>query len=379
MSRSPRPTHPLYRVVADDRASGERLDVFLARVLPIVAGSGAAITRSQVQRLLHEGAVAAVPAAAGGGGRGGGGHAGVPAAEGRNQTLRASDRVRAGQEFEIRLPPPPAATAEPEPIPLDVVYEDRYLIVVNKPRGMVVHPAAGHKTGTLVNALLAWCPELRGDADPLRPGIVHRLDRDTTGLIVAAKDAATRLGLQRLIKRREFDKTYLALVHGEMPAAEGRIEANIGRSPKDRKKMAVLAEGGRTALTFWRAVTSFGAVTLLEVGLHTGRTHQIRVHLAHLGHPVVGDTVYGRGKGGRETAGVLGGGMGGAGDSRAVTAAIAKLNGQALHAWRLGFVHPTTGLRLDLEAPLPPDFAAALTDLYAAASDRPPEQLCEFR
>ena len=255
---------------------------------------------------------------------------------------RGAARVRGGQAFRVHLPAPELSTALAEEIQLDVVYEDQYLIVVNKPRGMVVHPAAGHRSGTLVNALLAHCPELAtADGDALRPGIVHRLDRDTTGLIVAAKDAGTRLALQEMIKRRNFEKTYLALVRGVPVSAAGAVEGNIGRSGQDRKRMAVVSVGGRAALTRWRILAAAGGHALLEVKPHTGRTHQIRVHLAHIGFPVAGDPVYG---------GKKGSGRG-------------ELAGQALHAWKLEFRHPLSGQALALIAPLPADFREMLRAL----------------
>jgi len=314
-----------HTVVAPSTASGERVDVFLAAALVELLGTAAGVTRSQVQRMLRQGLVRD-------------GDGGV--------VSRPSSRVRAGQVLYVRLPPPEISAAIPEPIQLEIVYEDAYLVVVNKPRGMVVHPAAGHASGTLVNALLAHCPELAtASGDLLRPGIVHRLDRDTTGLIVAAKDAATRLAMQEIIKKRHFAKTYLALVRGVPSTDHGEVAGNIGRSAKDRKRMAVLADGGRVALTRWRTLGTGRGFALLEVKPHTGRTHQIRVHLAHIGHPVAGDPVYGPRK----------------------AATPGGLTGQALHAWRLEFIHPRTGAALILQAPLPDDLRQALDELGIAA------------
>lgn len=315
-----------HTVVAGATAAGERVDVFLVGALVAQLGAAAGVTRSQVQRMLRQGLV-----------RDGDG----------DVVSRASSRVRAGQVLQVRLPPPEISAATPESIQLDIVYEDAYLVVVNKPRGMVVHPAAGHASGTLVNALLAHCPELATESgDLLRPGIVHRLDRDTTGLIVAAKDATTRLAMQEIIKKRHFAKTYLALVRGVPTADRGEVTGNIGRSAKDRKRMAVLTEGGRSALTRWRTLGAGRGFALLEVMPHTGRTHQIRVHMAHIGHPVAGDPIYGPRK----------------------AATPGGLVGQALHAWRLEFAHPRTGVALVLRAPLPQDMRQALDQLGIVAS-----------
>lgn len=340
--------NPAATLVVGPDDDGQRLDAFIAKSLggPPVEPSAPAgppagvapVTRSQAQRLIRGGRVTV---------------------DGKAAT-RPSERVRPGQRLVVARPPQQTTTARPERIPLDVVYEDHQLIVVNKQRGLVVHPAPGHPTGTLVNALLYACPELQGDPDPLRPGIVHRLDRDTTGLLVAAKDPVTREGLSRLIQDRRLQRTYVALVHGAMGKPAGRIEGNIGRSPRDRKRMAVLAEGGRPALTLWRRLASYPGLDLLEVKLHTGRTHQIRVHLAHAGHPVAWDPVYGRRRRSRPPA---------------VLAGLGEIEGQALHAWKLAFDHPRTGQPLSLTAPLPTDFAAVLARLCAAAGQRPPAGL----
>jgi 23S rRNA pseudouridine1911/1915/1917 synthase len=220
--------------------------------------------------------------------------------------------------------------------------------MINKPRGMVVHPAAGHRTGTLVNALLAHCPELAaaGEGDPVRPGVVHRLDKDTTGLLVVAKDALTQARLQAQVKERLVKRVYLALVHGSPPGGAGEIEAAIGRSHRDRKKMAVVVQGGRPSLTRWRQLARYDGFDLLEVRPHTGRTHQIRVHLAHIGHPVAGDPVYGQQR------------------AAARWPVLRRLGGQALHAWQLAFDHPRLdGARVEAQAPIPPDLLAVLEAL----------------
>lgn len=263
---------------------------------------------------------------------------------------RPSYRVREGDRVMVELPPPPEAGLVPEAIPLPVVYEDDTLLVVDKPAGMVVHPGPGHAAGTLVNALLARYPELAGEPDE-RPGIVHRLDRDTSGLLVIARHPTVRQALQRQFQARRVDKTYLALLEGELQPPWGRIEAPIGRDPRHRQRMTVMPEG-REAVTEYRVRERFrygsgsstGHYTLVEAHPWTGRTHQIRVHFASIGHPVVGDRVYGH---------------------RRVHLPVSR---QFLHAWRLEFDHPRSGERLQFEAPLPPDLAGVLEDLRVGSA-----------
>jgi len=289
-----------------------RLDRFLA-------AQASELSRSAMQRLISAGQVTV-----------------------NGEPSKASQKVRAGDQVVVLLPA--AETPQPlaEAIPLKIVYEDAALLVVDKPAGMVVHPAPGHSGGTLVNALLAYCPELAVAGDD-RPGLVHRLDRDTSGLILVAKNEKTRRTLQRQFKDRQVRKAYLALVDGHLQPAWGRIEAPIGRDPHHRQRMAVLA-GGREAITEYHVLEQFakrlgpaaGDYSLLEVEPATGRTHQIRVHLASIGYPIVGDAVYGR---------------------RRSRLAVSR---QFLHARRLGFKHPSTGQRLELESPLPEDLAAIL-------------------
>jgi 23S rRNA pseudouridine1911/1915/1917 synthase len=285
-----------------------RLDHYLARVLPDVS-------RSTIQRLIRQGAITV-----------------------DGQASRASSPVKPGMRVIARIPPPTlAAAVPPQAIALDVVYEDDDLLVVNKPAGMVVHPAAGHYEGTLVNALLARYPHL-AVGDEGRPGIVHRLDRDTSGLIVIAKTEAALDYLRAQFRSRQVKKTYLALVHGQPPKPEGIVEVPIGRDPRQRKRMAVVAEG-RPARTGFRVLEDFGEYSLLSVSLETGRTHQIRVHLAWLGVPVVGDGVYGR---------------------RRNRLGLAR---QFLHAWRLALERPGGQGKLELEAPLPADLEEVLETL----------------
>ena len=251
------------------------------------------------------------------------------------KAVAPSYKLKLGDQIKVTLPPPVASTIDAENIPLEIVFEDDQIIVVNKPKGMVTHPAPGHYTGTLVNALLAHCDHLATTGAPLRPGIVHRLDKDTSGLIVVAKTDQAYYSLIKQFKARTVKKTYTALVHGIMKKDAGVIEAPIGRHPVNRQKMAVLeGAGGKEAITHWRVLKWFKKHTLVEIDLETGRTHQIRVHLTHLGYPLVGDPTYG---GTKNTLGVT---------------------GQMLHAGKLKFVHPISGEKLEFTAPLPAEFKA---------------------
>jgi 23S rRNA pseudouridine1911/1915/1917 synthase len=244
----------------------------------------------------------------------------------------------------ITVDVPPAAPALPVPqtIPLDIVYEDEFLLVIDKPAGLVVHPGAGNEDGTLVNALLAHCGEqLSGIGGVRRPGIVHRLDKDTSGLMVAAKTDAAHRGLSAQLSDRSLSRTYRAIVWGKPVPPAGRIDAPIGRSPNNRRKMAVLRNGGRDAVTLYSTVTQVGAkASLIECKLMTGRTHQIRVHMAHLGHPLVGDPLYGR--------------------ARGDGSALARFPRQALHATAIAFVHPIDGREMSFTSTPPADFRALL-------------------
>ena len=243
-------------------------------------------------------------------------------------------RVRAGERIKGFLPPPEPVRFQPESIPMDILYEDAHLIVINKQPGLVVHPAPGHHSGTLVNGLLSHCPKLEGIGTKLRPGIVHRLDKDTSGTLVVAKTGSIHQHLSDQFKSRRIEKTYLALVFGEMDADSGTISLPIGRHPSDRKRMSTISRKGRTAETVWRVRERFEGVTLLELDLKTGRTHQIRVHCAAIHHPIIGDPVYGRRRVGKQRI------------------AAAR---QMLHAYRLGLEHPATGRWMTFESLVPGD------------------------
>jgi 23S rRNA pseudouridine1911/1915/1917 synthase len=302
-------------VTLEAEGTGERLDIFVARRCP-------GLSRSLVQRLVREGRVTV-----------------------GNRPGRAGQRLERGDRVLVRMPPEEPETLRAEAIPLAILYEDADLLVVDKPAGLTVHPAAGVRRGTLAAALLAYRPELAAVGGPERPGIVHRLDRDTSGLLVVAKNEAARAALARQWKERLVEKGYLALVHGRLEPSQGVIDAPIGRDPRHRQRMAVV-EGGREARTAYRVRRYLPArparrdvYSLVEVTPSTGRTHQIRVHFAALGHPLVGDRVYGR------PSGVLG--------------------RQFLHAHRLAFRHPVDGRPLEFESPLPEDLRQALQRLAA--------------
>ena len=250
--------------------------------------------------------------------------------------------VRLGDRLHLSLPPAKPPDLQPEAITLDILYEDDHLLIINKPAGLVVHPAPGHPSGTLVNALLAHCPNLAGIGGVQRPGIVHRLDKDTTGAIMIAKTDRSHQYLQAQLKAKTARREYWGVVFGSPKTDSGTVDLPVGRHPVERKKMAVvpLAKGGRTAVTHWRVLERLGNYTLLEFRLETGRTHQIRVHSSHIGHPLVGDPVYSCGR-----------------------SPTVKLTGQALHAYKLVLQHPVTGQMIEAIAPLPADFIKLLAVL----------------
>jgi 23S rRNA pseudouridine1911/1915/1917 synthase len=301
---------------------GHRLDKYVAQMVPD-------LSRSRVQKLIEEGFVTV-----------------------KGGIAKQSYQVEAGDEIIVHVPPPKPMEVKPEAIPLDIVYEDEDIIVVNKPAGMVVHPAYGHRTGTLVNAVLAYCPDLAGVEGDQRPGIVHRLDKDTSGLIIVAKHDAARRHLQRQFKRREVRKIYVALLEGRLEPVRGVIEAPIGRDKKRRKRMAVV-EGGREARTEYRVTEYFTdrvakvsrPYTLVEAEPQTGRTHQVRVHFASIGHPLAGDPVYGFRK-----------------------QRLSGLRRQFLHARTLGFRLPGSNKYIELTAELPDDLRVVLEELRGQSS-----------
>ena len=304
--------------LAVDAPSTERLDVYLAARLP-------RLSRTRIARLIADAHVL---------------RNGRPA--------RKSERLERGDVLEIVVPPPEPSALEPEPIPLVIVYEDDELLVVDKPAGLVVHPAPGHRTGTLVHALLHHVPDLAGIGGVLRPGIVHRLDKDTSGLMLVAKTERAQRALSSALKRRRVRRGYLAASWGHLGEEEVTVDAPVARSRSDRKRMAV-QEGGRRAVTRLRRLERWPAADLLRAELETGRTHQIRVHLAHIGHSVVGDRVYGGG-----------GARGVSGPGRRWAAELEKrVPRQFLHAAELEFLHPVTGEPVRLRSELPADLAAA--------------------
>ncbi len=287
--------------------AGMRLDLYLSCELEDM-------TRSRLQRLIGEGAVRV-----------------------NGRTVSKSCKISEKDEITVSIPAPCEPEILPEDIPLDVVYEDADIILVNKPRGMVVHPAPGHYSGTLVNALMYRCKgELSGINGVMRPGIVHRIDRDTSGILVAAKNDFSHSFLSAQLASHSMTRIYSGIVRGRLKEEEGRIETLIGRSPNDRKKMAVLAQGGRNAVTHWFLKENFAEFALVGFRLETGRTHQIRVHMAYVGHPLLGDPVYGPKK------------------------TLDKAGGQMLHAGTLGFIHPRTKKYVEFETEPPDDFMDAL-------------------
>jgi 23S rRNA pseudouridine1911/1915/1917 synthase len=304
-------------ITVPEESEGARLDRFLASVVP-------GQSRSQIQRLIKDGHVRV---------------GGTPA--------KANQSVKAGQEIAVDLPEPVESSVQAEPLELPILYQDPDIVVVDKPAGMVVHPAAGHAGGTLVNALLHHVKDLSGIGGEKRPGIVHRLDRGTSGLMVVAKNDAAHEELARQFRDREVEKDYLALVWGEVMPGR-RIDAPIGRDPVHRKKMSARSRRSREAVTrIVRTERLTPALTLAQIAIHTGRTHQIRVHLSAIGHPIVGDALYG---GVRRRV---------PGDLRAVT----HLQRPFLHAARLVFKHPRDGRRMEFESELPPDLQAVLDEL----------------
>lgn len=301
----------LFKFLPDSKDAHQRLDVYLSR-------KDLGLSRSRIQKLISSGEVKV-----------------------NGSVVKPGYKIRAGERIEVTIPGLEPLRVKPEKIPLDVLYEDKDLMVINKPKGLVVHPGAGRSSGTLVNALLHYGKDLSGIGGTLRPGIVHRLDKDTSGVLVIARNDFTHLALSAQFKKRRVKKEYIALVKGKVLKGQGKIEVAIGRHPVKRKKMAVGAKRVRRAVTNYRVLERFENSTLLEVTPETGRTHQIRVHLAHIGHPVVGDAKYG-------------------GKPRTV---IVNLKGQLLHARKLGFVHPGTKEYMEFTAPLPEEMERIVAKL----------------
>jgi len=307
--------------------AGTRLDAFLAAILPDRS-------RSQIQKLIKDGHVS-----------------------GGLKGLRPSTPVKAGQRYHIEFPQPVAVAAEAEDLPLPILYEDSDIVVVDKPAGMVVHPGAGHASGTVVNALLYHVDDLSGVGGELRPGIVHRLDRGTSGVMVAAKNDAAHQELARQFHDREVEKEYVALVWGLVQQGR-RIDAAIGRDPKDRQKMSTRSRHARSAVTRVTKAEQLRGVSLLHVAIATGRTHQIRVHLSAIGHPIVGDATYG-------------------GVHRRVAddvRAVQRLERPFLHAGRIVFTHPVEGRRMEFASPLPADLQSVIDDIRERQTDQSADQ-----
>ena len=298
----------LLQITAEE--SGERIDALLARILPD-------LSRSAAQRLLEEGRVSLL-----------------------GRPVRKNYKCSEGDCFEVSLPELREIPLVPQDIPLDLVFEDEDVIVVNKPRGLVVHPAPGHPDGTLVNALLFHCGDsLSGVGGEKRPGIVHRIDKDTSGLLIAAKNDFAHQALSRQLSDRSLSRIYEAVVRGNLREDSGSVDRPVGRHPTDRKRMAVTEKNGRPAVTHWEVIARCGGYTHVRCRLETGRTHQIRVHMAYIGHPLLGDFTYG------------------------APSPDKGLEGQCLHARRLRFVHPTSGELVELETPLPDYFLEVLKRL----------------
>jgi 23S rRNA pseudouridine1911/1915/1917 synthase len=301
--------------IVSSHEAGLRLDIFLSQ-------KGLGLSRSQIKKYVDDDLVWV-----------------------DHTNAKVGYRLKQGDHVHISIRKPVIYHVLPEDIPLAVIYEDQYIIVVDKPAGMVVHPAAGNYEGTVVNAILHHCKDLSGIGGVLRPGIVHRLDKDTSGLLVVAKSDEAHQGLGGQFKRHEVRKTYKALVYGNPKEEEGVIDKPMGRHPVDRKKMSTRSRRSKEALTHWRVHERYGAATLLSVSIVTGRTHQIRVHLTALGYPVVGDSLYGSPKRANSV------------DDPLVRSRLKSMKRQALHAGEIGFSHPITGQDVTFSSPLPDDIA----------------------
>ena len=321
------PVSGAFTILANESDQGRRLDVVVAAHLPGCSRSLAVNLITNLEILVD------------------------------NQAKKPGYRVKCGDKILGRIPYPEQAEYKPEPIPLQILYQDNHIVVLNKKAGLVVHPAPGHSRGTLVNALLYHCPDLEGIGGEIRPGIVHRLDKGTSGTMVVAKNADALEHLAKQFKCRTIQKIYLALVYGELSTDEGIITLPIGRHPVDRKRMSTISRKSRAAETAWRVRERFPGITLLELRLKTGRTHQIRVHCAAMDHPIVGDPVYGSRRRLKDTAGLF------PGESSTMRTALKSVSRQMLHAWRLGLTHPHTGEIMTFESPIPDDMAELMVKL----------------
>jgi len=310
----------VFTILVEPPDSGKRLDLYIASII-------SECSRSVATHLIRNGEIRV-----------------------QGMVRKPGYRVKTGDEIYGCIPPPAPVLFKPEPIPIDILHEDEDIIVINKQPGLVVHPAPGHHSGTLVNALLYHCPKLDGIGGALRPGIVHRLDKDTSGVLVAAKNDRAHLHLSRQFKSRRVKKKYLALVYGKMESDSGVVSLPIGRHPVDRKKMSTYSRRSRVAETTWQIRERFEMASLIEVNLKTGRTHQIRVHCAAIKHPVMGDKVYGPRKTGNNAP---------YGKNQ-----FGSVPRQMLHAWRLVLTHPVTEEKVSFEAPIPPDMQAILKALH---------------
>jgi 23S rRNA pseudouridine1911/1915/1917 synthase len=315
-----------FTIVVDEIDAGKRLDVLIAACL-------SDLSRSFLAHLITAGRIRV-----------------------QGKRMKPGYRVKSGDRVEGMIPPPEPLTFRPEPIPIEILFEDEHMVVINKQPGQVVHPAPGHTSGTLVNALLYHCPTLGGIGGKIRPGIVHRLDKDTSGVLVVAKNDRAHQHLSAQFKTRNIKKEYLALVHGVVADDIGRVSLPIGRHPVDRKKMSTVSCKLRTAETYWQVKARYEGASLLTVDLKTGRTHQIRVHLSAIGHPIVGDPVYG-GRNARKR--LL--------ENRHLAPFIKSIHRQMLHARRLEFVHPFTEKPLSFEAPVPEDMSIIIESLNAGS------------
>jgi 23S rRNA pseudouridine1911/1915/1917 synthase len=298
----------LYDWTIDPADEGERIDKFLSE-------TSEDWSRSQIQKWIKEGHL-----------------------EVNGEIVKRNYRLSADDELKLKVPPPVELQIQPQAMDLEIVFEDQDVVVIDKPRGIVVHPGAGHYTGTLVNGLLAHCHDLSGINGVLRPGIVHRIDKDTSGLLMVAKNDKAHMSLAEQLKEHTVNRKYIALVHGEIPHETGTIDAPIGRDPKNRQQMAIVFERGKNAVTHFAVMERFNQYTLIELKLETGRTHQIRVHMKYIGYPLVGDPKYGPKN-------------------------PFQINGQALHAAVLGFIHPRTEEYMEFSSDLPDDMVEVIQQL----------------